>query len=689
MPPETEDLQRDLNTVLFQIRAESLNEEERSVEAVVSTENTVEVYNWIRGVVMQEVLLCKGCQLPTQVPLLDNHSLVSNDDLLGSVREFRNEGNQIAAKLVFAKDDEIAERRWNKVRQGHLTDVSVRYRPKPGGFVDIPVNRKAFVEGKEYDGGTRGLRVVTSWIIREVSLTPIGADQAAKIRAALGDASQDKNRKEFSEMPEKTTKKEEGVKTPEPDGKRSASETPPETPPEPVDVDKERKAAVKEYQDRRDAIRKAAEGTGVKSEIVEKLVDSEKTLDEARAELLDHLRNDRRPPVNGDFSIHSQADDVRAETLAAGLQLRCGLDVYNSKGTDEQKKRTERLAEEGTRFMDQTLLETCRNALQVEGVRVPHRRSEMIRAAVSTATLQSVLSNTVGGKLTTAFQEAPDTTVGLTTDTDLSDFKQVDRFSVGKTGSLSALPRGGKANHATIGDEKESYNIARYAEQFVVDEQDLIDDNLSALQRVPSEMGAAAARLRPDLVYAILMSNPNLQDGVAIFHADHGNLGSAVLAAAGLKTAVTAMMLQTKDDVQLNLSPHFLIVPPSLQFTARELINSQLIVLAGDADIERGNRNVLADMVWELRVEGRLESGVTDPVTRTTTAGSSTAWFLSVMANMAPTIEVGYLAGTGRRPTLRSWTLNQGGQYGVGFDIKLDIGAKALDFRGLYKSEGA
>ena len=44
----------------------------------------------------------------------------------------------------------------------------------------------------------------------------------------------------------------------------------------------------------------------------------------------------------------------------------------------------------------------------------------------------------------------------------------------------------------------------------------------------------------------------------------------------------------------------------------------------------------------------------------------------------------GYVAGTGRRPVVRPFTLSNG-QWGIGWDVKLDIGAKALHFRGLYQ----
>ena len=37
---------------------------------------------------------------------------------------------------------------------------------------------------------------------------------------------------------------------------------------------------------------------------------------------------------------------------------------------------------------------------------------------------------------------------------------------------------------------------------------------------------------------------------------------------------------------------------------------------------------------------------------------------------------------------MRSFVLDKG-RWGIGWDVKMDVGAKALDFRALYKSDGA
>jgi hypothetical protein len=126
-----------------------------------------------------------------------------------------------------------------------------------------------------------------------------------------------------------------------------------------------------------------------------------------------------------------------------------------------------------------------------------------------------------------------------------------------------------------------------------------------------------------------------------------------------------------------------------LAFTARELLGSTGIVIAGTAGsvTERGNMNTLNGLGIQLVVENRLNAtGVIDPSNNTAYTGTATNWFLAAQAGR--TVRVGYLSGTGRAPQIRRFVLDKG-QWGIGWDIVMDIGVMADDYRGLYKSAGA
>lgn len=349
-------------------------------------------------------------------------------------------------------------------------------------------------------------------------------------------------------------------------------------------------------------------------------------------------------------------------------------------------ERRQRSMEAAHRYSGMSMVDMCREAVRLDGRDVPHGRNDVIRAAFSGSALTNIFTNNINTVILVTYTEAPDSTVGWTSETDVNDFKTNERPRMTKGPALSKLPRGGEADHVYRSDTGESYKIARYAKQVQIDEQDIIDDHFGALKDMPKEMGLAAARLRPDLVYAILKASAALADGIALFHSSHSNTDtSAALAADKLKTGVTKISLQAENGVNLNLAATHLITPVTLNFTARELVNSTTIIIAGQTDTVRGNVNTLNYVGLEIRSDARLDNGVVDPSTGTSYSGDTNDWFLA--ASGGHTIEVGYLLGTGRAPQVRNFVLERG-KWGVGWDINMDIGAKALDFKAMYRGVG-
>lgn len=728
----------DITARRLSVRADSVNEEERSVEAVLSTENPAEVMDFRTFEVVQEVLLADGASFSRQLPMLENHVRFTLDAVLGSIRGIRVEDGQVVGRLVFARDDERADMVWNKVRQGHITDVSVGYRVD--SFQDIEPGESATVEGRTFTAEKRRLRVTTGWTIKEASVVPIGADEFAKMRSDAGnrepnrgkrsmkkalrkylehdglraDASDEESEAHFDALTGSHRAIAEGIKkgtilerevadiiereaagssTPEPspptepEGNRSAPpvEPAPSAPAAPTPQEAARDAVAEERQ-RANRLREM--GEGLDPELVDRAIAD--GWDETRASqaFLNAMRDSRSAPAG--FAVHSRShdSDCTERALTAAMVMRGGmsheaLSAYRlPDGTRLlQPAEAERAADIGYQYRDMSLIDLCREGLRLSGQSVPHGREAMIRAAVSTSSLNNIFTQTVGARLQLSYQEAGDSTVGWVSETDVPNFQSNERPRVGHAGALEKVQRGGTADHAEFSDTVESYKIARYGKKFVIDDQDIVDDRFNALLDTPQKIGAAARRLRPDLVYSILLANANMADGVALFHAaTHGNLQTtAALVAATLKAAVQDMIKQTEDGVNLNIQPSHLIVPAALKFTAMQLIESSEIREAAAAN---GTKNVLESIATPVS-DARLDNGVTDPDSGTVHAGSATTWFMAGAAGN--TIEVGYLLGGGRMPQLRSGVLDNG-QWGIWFDGKMDVGAKALDWRSVHKN---
>jgi len=357
----------------------------------------------------------------------------------------------------------------------------------------------------------------------------------------------------------------------------------------------------------------------------------------------------------------------------------------------------QRSMEAAWEYREYSLADFCRASLEAEGRSVPKNRTDMIRAAVSGSQLADIFTTNINALMLQKFLEHPDTTAGWTRESDAMNFQTMERTRLTKGPRLSLHSRGTEADNATRSDVMQSYKINRFSQQFKVDEMDIIDDRFDAISDVPSEMALAAARVRPDLVYAILLANPTINTAsstTSLFSASQEGSQSnyvssgGTLATATLQAGMAAMYNFQENSVGVGATPTHLIVPADIIGTAFSLLQSQTVVIGGTSAsvvMQPANNALIAMQAqWgmiNVVSDQRLKNGVTDPVTGTAYSGSASTWFLA--SNKVPTIEVAYLRGSGRAPQVRQYMLDKG-HWGLGWDVNLDIGAKAMAWQGLY-----
>jgi hypothetical protein len=711
----------------LQLRPSTINEEARTVDAVVATEDAVTSIDLRTWEPVYEILRMDGVEIPEQIPLLDNHSRSSIRSQVGSIRNLRVENGQLLGTLHVSASEEGV---WTKIKERHITDVSVGQRPLETTV--IPPGRSSTVNGRTYTApADRALNINTRWRPREGSLTSIGADPRAKIRSqqeskpmnerlrkfleTLGlraDASEAEAQEFYAKLNQADKARADAAAagtqpTNPPAGQTqpagSQRSDPPPTPPAdgngrttPTDPEEAARQAVVAERNRVRQLRELA-GEDIPEETLRQAIDDGWDLTRASREFLTAVRTNRAAPVGPAIHSRSQEQNMNARSLAAGFMVAHGINdptrhvMYNGLRSRAEGQITEQDADRGDQFRGMSAVDLCRMAAYLDTGRTYWDPDEAIRSAMSGATLNHVFSTNVYARLMEGWNEVADTTSWCDSE-DVPNFLEQEDITLSAEARLKRHPRGGTATDATASDSHETYKIARFTRKFTADEQDILDDRLGAIMRMPYEMGQAAARLRPDLVYSILLANPALiADAVALFHATHKNLATgadSALSAAALKAAVKAMGSQRQGDVVLNIKPRFLIVPMALSDTAKECLTSTALAKVGTANAvtEYMPINILAGENITLVIDDRVgTAGVYDPTTEKIRPGSDTNWFLS--AGGPRTIRVVYRRGTNRQPQLRSFTLDKG-QWGIGWDIKHDIGAKAMDFPGMYKANG-
>lgn len=252
-----------------------------------------------------------------------------------------------------------------------------------------------------------------------------------------------------------------------------------------------------------------------------------------------------------------------------------------------------------------------------------------------------------------------------------SDFRVKQRLMLGEAPELLRVNEHSEFKYGGMASSKESYSLGTFGRIFGISRQALVNDDLDAFGDMAMRLGRAASEFEAKFLVTLLTSNPTMGDTVALFHADHGNLGTgagSALSVTSLTAARLAMRLQKGLDgaTPIDASPRFLIVPGALETAAEQLLTT--ITPATTATV-----NPFAGKL-ELVVDPRLDTV------------SSTAWYLAADPALIDGIEYSYLAEANGPEVFAEPGFEVDG---VALKVRLDFGAGVLDWRGLYKANGA
>ena len=288
---------------------------------------------------------------------------------------------------------------------------------------------------------------------------------------------------------------------------------------------------------------------------------------------------------------------------------------------------------------------------------------------MSTSDFPNILANVVSKRLRSAYETAPSQWKRIARQSNAPDFKERAITQLSNLPQFNLVREGGEYNYAALADSAEKYALATYGRIVALTRQVLINDDLGAFDRIPTLLGRAAAEREAALFWSIITANAAMSDGVALFHATHGNLGSAsAIDESGLSAARQAMRKQkgfaakAADAEPLNVMPKFLIVAPEKETEAQKMLVAVTATKSGDVNVFQGS--------LELMVEARL---------------TGNAWYLSADPAAIDTIEYAYLEGEEGL-----YTETRMGFEVDGIEVKgrIDFAAKAIDWRGLYRNPG-
>lgn len=563
--------------------------------------------------------------------VLFNHD---RDAVVGHIEKVWLEDNRGKA-LVRFDTDEQSETIFQKVQSGTLQGVSVGYaiyRYEVLEDEDTKSNNGRF-NGPAY--------VVTDWEPLEISIVSVPADATVGVgRSAEEIHTSIDTQEDNTRMDPKEILNNEEVKSTEPV----------ETGITQADLQK----AMEQERKRTSEITALFRDFDVEG--ADEAIVMGVSVDEARAMVMDQLRA-RNKGVSVTMG-EAESDKFRAAAQDAVL-MAAGIPVADA-------------APGAQELRGHSMVELARESLQREGLQANFGDNmELARQAInSTSTFPAIMSNLANKSVMTGFNEAETTFQIWAGKGSNRDFKEAARVALSEAGNLELVPEGGQFPHDSLGEASARTKVATYGKLFSLTRQAIINDDLGLFSKIATKYGSAAKRLVNKMVYAQLTGNVKMQDNIALFDTKHGNVAGTgeALSVKAIAKAITAMRRQKgiTGDATLNITPKYLVVPPELEMTAYQIVNSTAAVdgvNSGVVNPYKGRFVVVAD------------AELTDP----------DAWYLVADASQHDTIEVTYLNGveTPRLETRQGFDVD-----GIEYKVAFDCGVSALDFRGLYKNAG-
>lgn len=640
-----------LNT-LARMSPSSLNDEERTVEIVITTDEPAlmgfwEQYLEILSMDPEHVRLAR--LQSGRAPLLNNHKAMTLENQIGVIERAWLVGSELRGLVRFSKRADV-EPIWQDVRDGILKNISVGYRVHK--YLEVTT---------EPDAKSEKVRTYKAidWEPFEASLVCVPADASAGVRSmvelqrAEGEEENpvevellDQTEMQVSETENKNEKPQDVI---EPVNETTTEEN--------VNELELKKQAQQEERKRANAIRKAVKAAGFDVEVAEEMVERELTIEQANAELIDKLAIKQASeqaaikPAAPSIEVTRDEIETRREAMSEALLARANPGLFQ-------------MTEKGKKFQGMSLLRLAQ--IMVGRGAEMMSNAELAKRAMGTSDFPLIMGNVAAKSLRRAYDVEPKTFMPWTVMGTLPDFKEMSRIQVGDVGDLADVPEHGEYQYSSMGESAEKIKLGKKGLKIKITEEMLINDDLSAMSRVPQLMGNAAARAESKAVYDILLNNPNMSDATALFHANHGNLGSAATIPNGMSAARALMRKQKTGDGKdfLALSPAFLIVGPDKEVEALQTLSAQLVA-AKSADV-----NVFANSATPI-VENRI---------------TGNKWFLVASPSQIDTIEIAYLDGMAG-PLLETFAKPEDDC--VVMKIKHVFGVKALDYRGMVYNPGA
>ena len=281
-----------------------------------------------------------------------------------------------------------------------------------------------------------------------------------------------------------------------------------------------------------------------------------------------------------------------------------------------------------------------------------------IKASFSTVNLPGILSNAINKRIKAGWDYAEDSWRKIADITSVSDYKQFSTYVLNSKGDYEEVANGGTIPTGELAETGYSNQLKRYGLMFSIDEMDIINDDLNAINQRAFQFGRKAS-LKLNKVFWTLF-----QADTDFFKSANNNIvaSAGALSADSLAKLVKAFRKQTdvNGDI-LGYEPRILLVPAALEVEAQKLYD--------DAEIRdtTASKQYLTGNPWRGKFTPVASAYLT----------SDDDYYLLADPTIAATMQVAFLNGQ-QAPVVESNPTNFD-TFGISYRGKFSFGVAFMD----------
>ena len=281
-----------------------------------------------------------------------------------------------------------------------------------------------------------------------------------------------------------------------------------------------------------------------------------------------------------------------------------------------------------------------------------------IKASFSTVNLPGILSNAINKRIKAGWDYAEDSWRKIADITSVSDYKQFSTYVLNSKGDYEEVANGGTIPTGELAETGYSNQLKRYGLMFSIDEMDIINDDLNAINQRAFQFGRKAS-LKLNKVFWTLF-----QTDTDFFKTANNNVvaSAGALSADSLAKLVKAFRKQTdvNGDI-LGYEPRILLVPAALEVEAQKLYD--------DAEIRdtTASKQYLTGNPWRGKFNPVASAYLT----------SDDDYYLLADPTIAATMQVAFLNGQ-QAPVVESNPTNFD-TFGISYRGKFSFGVAFMD----------